>query len=93
MDGWTDNVKTVYQPKNTVCGGQVGGYKEEKHQDFSTENCPGGGGYKEEKHQDFSTENCRFCMQLKNPSVLYRRVIVMPSGHNCTFNRLACLLK
>ena len=21
MDGWTDNVKTVYPPTNTVCGG------------------------------------------------------------------------
>ena len=27
-DGWTDNVKTVYPPTNTVCGGY--NYKEEE---------------------------------------------------------------
>ena len=26
-DGWTDNVKTVYPPTNTVCGGRGGGGK------------------------------------------------------------------
>ena len=26
-DGWTDNVKTVYPPTNTVCGGYILGTK------------------------------------------------------------------